>query len=387
MNLELLLYDTNVIAKGVAALALFVGTIFTVYIGRKQQSPFYRSWSVFLFGYGIFEIVSIYEYLLIEFHLNEELYSEHLLLQAYRLLQSFQTLSIILLFGACLQQSMILPPKSAYVLQAALYGTFLYFIWIPLDEMIKNFNTLNITLFSLVPTDIFGFGLSILIFASASLLIPIYVRYSQAYKSSKEKRLRIKRDFTFIMILMITTLSGFMIVRRAIQKSYQSDGSYSNFGLIETLVTMSLIIVVAIYQSLSLSHGIKTILLADREGNPIVAYSPLKREQLSSEDKIIAVSGFLSSFFHFVKEYIASSKDETFKEVKTTNSTFTFFVQDKFFLIIQSKILSNILEQAATATLEEINNILDSFNVNDLPSREQVKTIIENLDKSFYLLA
>lgn len=387
MNLELLVYDTNVIAKGVAALALFIGTIFTVYIGRKQQSPFYRSWSVFLLGYGLFEIVSIYEYLLIESHINEGLYSEHVLLQAYRLLQSFQTLSIILLFGACLQQSMILPPKSAYVLQAALYGTFLYFIWIPLDEMIKNFNTLNITLFSLVPTDIFGFGLSILIFASASLLIPIYVRYSQAYKSSKEKRLRTKRDFTFIMILMITTLGGFMIVRRAIQKSYQSDGSYSNFGLIETLVTMSLIIVVAIYQGLSLSHGIKTILLADREGNPIAAYSPLKREELSSEEKIIAVSGFLSSFFHFVKEYIASSKDETFKEVKTTNSTFTFFVQDKFFLIIQSKILSNILEQAATTTLEEINSILDDFNVNDLPSRDQVKAIVENLDKSFYLLA
>lgn len=89
----------------------------------------------------------------------------------------------------------------------------------------------------------------------------------------------------------------------------------------------------------------------------------------------------------FVKNYVASSKNEEFKELKTTNSSLLFYSGEKFFLIVQSYLTSSQLDIVSERVLREIDFYLSSLPLNEMPDEKQRSDLFFLLDKNFYLLA
>ncbi|MHA1685535.1 MAG: hypothetical protein ACTSYD_03905 [Candidatus Heimdallarchaeaceae archaeon] len=359
-----------VILKIIAAVILFIGTGATGILGRKRQSPFYFLWSLFLFSYGVFEIFDYFE-----FRFQTTLW--------YRLFQVSQSLAIILLFAACLEQSMILPSRSSRILTAALFATSVYFIIIPLETMMESYKSITIYLLHIIPTDIYGFWYGLLIIVSAACLVPSVIRLFRITRRSKEdKRPVMRRNSTILVILMLIGLAIITVVRREMSKR-----AIEAFFYIDTIYSITVTSLIAIYQAMSLSHGVQTILLVDLEGNPLVGYSPKERREISYEEKIVAASGYLSGLFHFVKYYVSEKPEEQFRQLKTTTSTLSFYTSNHFFLIVQSKIVSDMLDRLSKHILEQIDEYLQELKVNEIPSREQKNYILALFDKNFYLLA
>jgi hypothetical protein len=159
------------------------------------------------------------------------------------------------------------------------------------------------------------------------------------------------------------------------------------FELIDVIYSFVVVLTVALYQSQSMSHGIEAILIVDKEGNPLLGYSPIRSRRISFEEKIIAAAGYLTGLFHFIHNYVATSSDEQFKEMRTTSSTFSFYASEKIFIIIQTKISSKLLEKTANSILTEIDSFLHDFQANQMPTEEQTNEIINKLEKNFYLMA
>lgn len=353
-----------------ASLVLFVGSVVTIFLGRRRQSPFYPLWASFIFAYGIFEVFDYLEFVF------ESIFW-------YRVFQISQSLAIILLFAACLEQSMILPSRSSRILAAALFATSFYFIVIPLKSMMESYKNITILLLNSIPTDIYGFWYSLLIIISAISLIPSVVALFKAAQAEKATRRPIlRRNITILLILMLFGLAVITAIRREMSKK-----DIELFFYLDTIYSVVVASSIDVYQSLSLSHGVQALLLVDMEGNPLIGYSPKKRQEISYEEKIVAASGYLSGLFHFVRHYIAEGKEEQFRELKTTTSTLSFFVSKKFFLIVQSKIVSDMLEKLSVAILEQIDEYLKDLQVNEMPTGEQKKHIIELFDKHYNLLA
>ncbi|MHA1829474.1 MAG: hypothetical protein ACTSX6_12615 [Candidatus Heimdallarchaeaceae archaeon] len=358
-----------IVLKYIAGVTLILGSVATVYFGRKRQNPFYVSWSVFLFAYGVFEIVDALEYL----------YDTILF---FRLLQIFQAFALIMLFAASLEQSMIVSPRASKILAVSLGFFAMYFIIIPLDETLLEFKNLTISIYHTIYTDIYGFIYSFLVLTSALFLIHVFVRYMKLASISKNKRLRLKRDITLIFILMLIALSFLVLIRRKFV-----ENNMSNFENVDIIYSFVVVLIVSSYQSQSMSHGIETILIVDKEGNPLIGYSPIRSRRISFEEKIVAVSGYLSGLFHFVKEYVATTSDEVFRELKTSSSTFSFLPGEKISMIIQTKISSKLLDKTAKMVLEELDKYLVDFEANQIPSEEQINDILNTLEKNFNMIA
>ncbi|MFW9851997.1 MAG: hypothetical protein ACFFDS_03590 [Candidatus Thorarchaeota archaeon] len=359
----------EIVIKYVLAVALILGGILTLYWGRRRQNPFYLNWSLFLISYGIFIIIDALEYT----------YETAAL---YRLLQIFQSISLIILFGACLEQSMILPSRASRIVTASLGVFVLYFVLIPLEANLLEFKNLTISIYNVIYTDIYSFIYGFCILVSAFLFIGVYVRYMKLAKISKKRRLKLKRDVTLFIILMLIGFAFIVTIRRRLV-----ENNLEYFEIVDVIYTFLVVSVVSIYQSQSMSHGIETILLVDREGNPLLGYSPLRSMRISFEEKIVAASGYLSGLFHFIHDYVATTSDEQFKELKTTTSTLSFYASDKIFMIIQTKISSKLLEKTAKTILAQIDDYLKDFEANQLPSEEQVEYLLDMLQKNFYLIS
>jgi len=365
--------STYVILKYSSAAALMLGALIIAIVGRKRQSPFYGLWVAFLFVYGVFDVFDALEY-------------SYNVLWLYRALQAMQALAIIFLFAACLEQAMILSSKASRILAISLYMLALYSIVIPLDSMIQLYKDVSIRIYSVIPSDIYGLIYGLFVLVSAFLLAPIFIRYVRSASITNDKRLKNKRNITLLLIIMLIGFGGLVIVRREMIKEL-TDSYLLSFILIDNLYTVAVIITVAFYLAQSISHGIQTILVVDKEGNPLVGYSPLARTKIDYEEKIIAASGYLSGIFHFVHDYIASSKDEQFKELKTTSSSLNFYAGEKVFMILQTKISSKRLERTSSDVLKALDNYLEDLKPNIMPNQEQLDHIISLLDNNFYLLA
>ncbi len=365
--------STYLILKYSSAAALMIGGLIIAIIGRKRQSPFYSLWVAFLFVYGVFDVFDALEY-------------SYNIVWLYRALQAMQALAIIFLFAACLEQAMILSSKASRILAISLYMLALYFILIPLDSMIQLYKDISIRIYSFIPSDIYGLIYGLFIVVSAFLLTPLFVRYVRSASITNDKRLKNKRNITLLLIIMLIGFGGLVIVRREMIKDL-ADSSLLTFILIDNLYTVAVLITVAFYLAQSISHGIQTILVVDKEGNPLVGYSPLARKKIDYEEKIIAASGYLSGIFHFVHDYIASSKDDQFKELKTTSSSLNFYAGEKVFMIIQTKISSERLEKTSSDVLKTLDHYLENLKPNIMPNQEQLDHIISLLDNNFYLLA
>jgi len=355
--------------KYIAATALICGGFFTTYWGRRRQNPFYLSWSLFLISYGIFSVVdaleSIYETILL-----------------YRVLLVFQSFAWISLFAASLEQSMITTPRASRIVAISLGVFVLYFIIIPLNPTVTEFKTLTISIYNRIYTDIYGFIFAFCVLISAFLLINVFRRYMKLASISKMRSLKFKRDITLVFILMLMGLAFLVLIRRRLEVN-----NLEYFELIDVIYSFFVVFIVALYQSQSLSHGIETILIVDKEGNPLLGYSPIRSRRISFEEKIIAAAGYLAGLFNFIHNYVATSSDEEFKEMRTTSSTFSFYASTKIFMIVQTKISSRLLEKTAKASINEINTFLADFEANQMPSEEQTNEIINKLEKSFYLMA
>jgi hypothetical protein len=361
------MYPTYI--KYIAAIALICGGFITIYWGRKRQNPFYLSWSLFLISYGIFSIVDALE----------QLYETILL---YRVLLVFQSFAWISLFAASLEQSMITTPRASRIVALSLGVFVLYFIIIPLNPTVTEFKTLTISIYNRIYTDIYGFIFAFCVLISAFLLINVFRRYLKLAKISKKRRLKIKRDVTLIFILMLIGLAFLVLIRRRLE-----ENNLLYFDLVDVIYSFVVVFIVALYQSQSMSHGIETVLIVDKEGNPLLGYSPIRSRRISFEEKIIAAAGYLAGLFHFIHNYIATTSDEQFKEMRTTSSTFSFYASDKIFMIIQTKISSRLLEKTATLMIKEIDDYLVDFQANQLPTEEQTNEIVNKLEKNFYLMA
>ncbi|NPD87635.1 MAG: hypothetical protein HGN29_02860 [Asgard group archaeon] len=355
--------------KYIAAIALVCGGFITVYWGRRRQNPFYLSWSLFLISYGIFSIVDTLE----------SMYETILL---YRILLIFQSFAWISLFAASLEQSMITTPRASKIVAISLGVFVLYFIIIPLNPIVNEFKTLTISIYNKIYTDIYGFIFAFFILISAFLLINVFKRYLKLASISKKKRLKVKRDVTLVFILMLIGLAFLVLIRRRLDVN-----NLEYFELVDVIYSFVVVLTVALYQSQSMSHGIETILVVDKEGNPLLGYSPIRSRRISFEEKIIAAAGYLAGLFNFIHNYVATTSDEQFKEMRTTSSTFSFYASEKIFMIIQTKISSHLLEKTANNIMGEINTILKDFQANQMPTEEQLSKIIKKLEKNFYLMA
>jgi len=355
--------------KVIASIFFFIGALITLIVGRKRQAPYYTLWVLFLVSYGLFEIVDALEFL-------------YDALSLYRLFQIFQALSVILLFAACLEQSLMLTPKASRILTASLFTLSVYFILIPLRKMIVDYKSITIYLFHFFPTDIYGLAYGLFVLASACFLVPILIRYIKSARLTRDPRMITRRNVTLLVIMMLIGLSVIIAMRREMNKN-----GYLSFYLVDNLYSILVITLIAFFQAQSMSHGLSTIILVDSEGNPILGYSPQTRRRISFEEKIIAASGYLAGLFHFVKEYVASTSEEQFKEVKTTSSTLAFYSAKKYFLIVQTKISSEILDQTASQVLNAIEFYLKDLKSGELPIETQINDILHLIDTSFYLLA
>ncbi|MHA2309699.1 MAG: hypothetical protein ACXABJ_10500 [Candidatus Heimdallarchaeaceae archaeon] len=355
--------------KYIAAIALICGGFVTIYWGRRRQNPFYLSWSLFLIFYGIFSIVDALE-------------STYETILLYRILLIFQSFAWISLFAASLEQSMITTPRASRIVAISLGIFVLYFIVIPLNPTVTEFKTLTISIYNKIYTDIYGFIFAFCVLISAFLLINVYRRYIKLASISKKTRLKVKRDVTLVFILMIIGLAFLVLIRRRLEAN-----NLEYFELIDVIYSFVVVLTVALYQSQSMSHGIEAILIVDKEGNPLLGYSPIRSRRISFEEKIIAAAGYLTGLFHFIHNYVATSSDEQFKEMRTTSSTFSFYASEKIFIIIQTKISSKLLEKTANSILTEIDSFLHDFQANQMPTEEQTNEIINKLEKNFYLMA
>ncbi len=72
----------------------------------------------------------------------------------YRILQVVQSVALIILFTACLEQSMIITSRASRILAISLSTLALYFIIIPLDVSIESFRILTISIYDVIFTDI-----------------------------------------------------------------------------------------------------------------------------------------------------------------------------------------------------------------------------------------
>lgn len=355
--------------KYIAAIALIFGGFLTISLGRRRQNPYYLSWSLFLISYGVFSIVDALE----------QIYETILL---YRILLVFQSFAWISLFAASLEQSMITTPRASRIVAISLGIFVLYFIIIPLNPIVEEFKTLVISIYNKIYTDIYGFIFAFCILISAFLLINVYRRYLKLAAISKMRRLKAKRDVTLVFILMLIGLAFLVLIRRRLE-----ENNLLYFDLIDVIYSFVVVFTVALYQSQSLSHGIETVLVVDKEGNPLLGYSPIRSRRISFEEKIIAAAGYLAGLFHFIHNYIATTSDEQFKEMRTTSSTFSFYASEKIFMIIQTNISSRLLEKTANSVIKEIDSFLVDFQANQLPTEEQTNEIINMLEKNFYLMA
>ena len=355
--------------KYVVAVTLILAGILTIYWGRRRLNPFYASWSVFLIAYGVFEIVEALEF-------------RYSTTQLYRILQVTQALALIALFGACLEQSMIVQKRASRIIAVSLAIFALYFVVIPLDHTIQEFKTLTISIYNTILTDIYGFIYGFFVLLSALLLISVFVRYIRLGAISQNKRIRIKGYITLLLIILLIGFSGLVVVRR---KYLELD--IVAFNIAEIVYSFIVVFVVSIYQSQSMSHGIQTVLIVDKEGNPLLGYSPLEGQRISFEEKIIAASGYLSGLFHFIQDYVATTSEEYFKELKTTASTLSFYAGETTFMIVQTKIASKLLEKTAYQIIKELDKYLHDFKANQLPDEDQVIHITSLLKKNFSLIA
>ncbi len=355
--------------KYIVAVTLILAGILTIYWGRRRLNPFYASWSVFLIAYGVFEII-------------EALESQFSTTQLYRILQVTQALALIALFGACMEQSMIVQKRASRIIAGSLAFFALYFIVIPLDHTIVEFKTLTISIYNVILTDIYGFIYGFFVFLSALLLINVFIRYMKLGAISQNRRIKIKAYITLLLIILLIGFSGLVVVRR---KYLELD--IVAFNIVEIVYSFVVVFVVSVYQSQSMSHGIQTVLIVDKEGNPLLGYSPLEGKRISFEEKIIAASGYLAGLFHFIQDYVATTSEEHFKELKTTASTLSFYAGDTTFMIVQTKIASKLLEKTASQIIKDLDKYLQNFKANQLPTEEQAEYITGLLKKNFSLIA
>lgn len=376
-----------VILKYVVAGALFVGGFSAIYWGRKRQNPFYLFWSLFLIAYGIFQIVDGLNYhfgVIDKFYGNSssEIVSTDFLL--FRILMVTQAIAFILLFAASLEQSMLVPPRASRIVAASLTVLVLYFVVIPLDDTVLMFGSLEIQIYNVLTTEFYGFIFGFIVLCSALLLIVVVVRYAKMYVASNNRRIFWKLIITILLALLLIGLAFLTTVKRKVSANGMNPESFAIFEIVYSFVVVS---VVSIYQSQSVSHGIETILIVDKEGNPLLGYSPFKKKVISFEEKIIAASGYLAGLFHFIHDYVATASDEEFKEIKTTASTLSFYSGEKVFMILQSKISGNLVDKSTKLSISEIDNLLSDFQANQMPSEDQIHHIIEILNKNFYLIS
>ncbi|MHA1737075.1 MAG: hypothetical protein ACTSWD_00720 [Candidatus Heimdallarchaeota archaeon] len=362
--------QTYIIFKYVVAVALILGGAFATYWGIKRQNPFYKLWVAFLISYGLFEIIEVLE--------NQN----PTLLSLYRALQVVQAVALIILFAACLEQSMIITSRASRILAISLSTMALYFIVIPLDGSIESFRDLTISIYDVIITDIYGFIYGSLILVSSFLLIGVYIRYFKLASSSKSRRMKIKRDITLLLILLLIGFAVLVTIRRKLLEE-----NMLAFDIADLVYTFVVVLVVSFYQSQSLSHGIEAILVVDREGNPLLGYSPLRGRRISFEEKIIAASGYLAGLFHFVREYVATSEEEQFRELKTSSSTMSFYAGEKIFIIIQTKISSRVLAKTTKLVMEELDSYLLNFKANEMLTEDQIDHVMKLLEKNFTLMA
>lgn len=362
--------QTYIIFKYVVAVALILGGFFATYWGIKRQNPFYKLWVAFLISYGLFEIIEVLE--------NQN----PTLLILYRALQVVQAVALIILFAACLEQSMIITSRASRILAISLSTLALYFIVMPLDGSIEGFKLLTISIYDVILTDIYGFIYGSLILVSSFLLIGVYIRYFKLASSSKNRRLKVKRDVTLLLIILLIGFAVLVTIRR---KLLEED--ILAFNIADLAYTFVVVLIVSFYQSQSLSHGIEAILVIDREGNPLLGYSPLRGRRISFEEKIIAASGYLAGLFHFVREYVATSTEEQFKELKTSSSTMSFFAGEKIFIIIQTKISSRVLTKTTKLVMEELDNYLVDFKANEMLTEKQIDHVLTLLEKNYSLMS
>ncbi|MHA1115231.1 MAG: hypothetical protein ACTSRR_04610 [Candidatus Heimdallarchaeaceae archaeon] len=364
--------DYYQIAKLAEGSILLLIAVITLIIGRRNSSIFYVNWFFFTLTFSAYQFTLYFEY-------------SYQTLTLYQMVQTTRAFFITILLGSTLQQSRIFQRKSTFFFMASVTIFMLYIIWVPLaiKETVETFRDVQVVLFHTIRTDIFGLIFGLLIILSATFLLPIIVRNIKIIRSSKfSNKLVTNIIMTFIVIICLFALGGVTIARRA-QMLYD----VKEYKIAEIFVELISVSFTSIYLSQSQSHGIQAVLIVDREGNPILGYSPLKREKISFEEKIIAASGFLSSLFMFVKNYVASSKNEEFKELKTTNSSLLFYSGEKFFLIVQTYLTSSQLDIVSERVLREIDFYLSSLPLNEMPDEKQRSDLFFLLDKNFYLLA
>ncbi|MHA2357436.1 MAG: hypothetical protein ACXABK_01535 [Candidatus Heimdallarchaeaceae archaeon] len=355
--------------KYTVSAALILGGVLTLYWGRRRMNPFYGPWSLFLILYGVFEIVNALE-------------NTNKTIELYRILQITQALAFMMLFIASLEQSMLVPKRASRIIGVSLGLLALYFVVIPLNVTLTEFRDLTILIYNVIPTDIYGFIYFFFMLMCALLMINVFVRYAKLASIAKKRRLRVKQYVTLLVILMLIAFACLVAVRRRLQEM-----DLPSFNLADILFSFVVVSVISIYQSQSMSHGIETILIVDKEGNPLLGYSPISSRRISFEEKIIAASGYLSGLFHFVHDYIATTSKEVFRELKTTSSTLSFHSSEKVFMIIQTKIASRLLEKTTNSVLKELDEYLIDFQANQMPSENQIDHIINVLEKNFYLIA
>ncbi len=361
--------DTYQILKMISAISLFVVALISAYVGKKSNSPYFVNWVIFSASYSVYEAMLLLEY-------------AYQTVTLYQLVQTTRALTVSILIGSILQQSRILYGKAVIFFEASIVLFMLYIIWIPLtiEETVKTFRDVAVLFFNFIRTDIFGLIFGIMIILSGLFLLPIFINQLQKLRGPYDRFKNIRRLVsTIVTMLLIFALGIIIMLRREMIIHHEL-----NFEYFEAIVSPLIVAYIAINLSLSQSHGIQAVLLVDREGNPIIGYSPQKREKISFEEKIIAASGFLSSLFIFVKNYVASSKDEEFKELKTTSSSLRFYAGEKFFLIVQTYLTSYALDQVSYNVLKQIDFYLKDLKVNEMPDQQQIEDLYSLLDRAFY---
>ncbi len=380
---------TYVNLKYIVAITLFIGGLVSVYWGRRRQNPFYLLWSIFLLTYGVFQIVDgmnhhfgIFDKFYVPNPVYADIVSTDFLL--FRILQVVQALAFISLFAASLEQSMIVPPRSSKIIAVSLTILVLYFVVIPLENTIFSFGTLTISIYDTLFTEFYGFIFGFIVLCSSFLLVPVVVRYTKLFLTSKNKRILWKMIISILLTLLLVGLAFITTVKRKVVENGMDENGFAIFEIVYSFVVVS---IVALYQSQSVSHGIETILVVDKEGNPLLGYSPFKKKRISFEEKIIAASGYLAGLFHFIHDYVATESDDEFKEIKTTSSTLSFYSGVNVFMIIQTRISGKLLDKSTKLALYEIDKFLVDFKANEMPTEEQISEIIKVLDKNFYLMS
>ncbi|MCE7741573.1 MAG: hypothetical protein GOP50_03875 [Candidatus Heimdallarchaeota archaeon] len=375
--------------KYVVAIVLFIGGLVSIYWGRRRQNPFYVLWSIFLLVFGVFQIIEGMNFhfgVLDKFYAEGAVYADIVSTDflLFRILQVFQALAFILLFAASLEQSMIVPPRASRIIAASLTVLALYFVVIPLEKTVFDFGSLTISIFGILFTEFYGFIYGFIVLCSSLLLIPVIVRYTKTFSASKNKRIFWKMIITIFLSVMLIGLAFITTVKRKVVTNGIDENAFAIFEIVYSFVVVS---VVALYQSQSVSHGIQTILIVDREGNPLLGYSPFRKRRISFEEKIIAASGYLAGLFHFIQDYVATASDDEFKEIKTTSSKLSFYSGVKVFVIIQTRISGKLLDKSSNLSIGEIDKLLANFEANQMPNEGQINQIIKILDKNFYLMS